>query len=325
MKKKIAILLGGDSSEYVISEKSGTEIYKILKDSDYEPFRIRVRNNKWTCILDNDKEVELDLNTFRVPVSRGKFLSFDYAFIIIHGTPGEDGKVQAILDSHGIPYNTSGVLSSALSFNKFFCKTYLKSYDILTPECYLYKKGEDLDIDKIISVTGLPVFVKPNNGGSSFGTSKVNREEEMEHAIEIALKEDPEVIIESYVKGTELSCGLVKTSSESIVFPVTEIATKNEFFDFEAKYTEGITDEITPARVPEEVQLRCQKIASSVYDYLDCRGVVRVDFILRGNQLYFLELNSVPGMSRESIVPKQIRANRMTVIEILEKIIRDSI
>ena len=317
----IAVLLGGDSSEYQVSEKSGSEIHKHLKLAGHSAFKIRVKNNTWTCLFEDGREQDVSLKDFSVSPSKAKKIAFDFAFIIIHGTPGEDGKLQALLDIHGIPYNTSGVLSSALSFNKFACKTYLKSFDILTPESFLYRKGKTIDLQTIINQTGLPVFVKPNNGGSSFATTKVSKEEDLTAAIEEALKFDEEVIIESYVKGIELSCGLLKTKEEEIVFPVTEIVAKNEFFDYESKYTEGMT----PARIDKDIQQKCQKIASDIYDHLNCKGIVRADFILRGNQLYFLELNSVPGMSKESIVPKQIRAMNYQENEILEKIIRDCI
>jgi len=324
MSKNIAILQGGDSSEYIISEKSAEEIYLHLKNVGFSPFRIRVRNGKWSYIPEKGKQSQLNLNDFSLELD-GQKIFFDFAFIIIHGTPGEDGKVQSVLEMHKIPYNTSGVLSSALSFNKYACKLYLKNNNILTPEAYLYRKGDPINVEKIIDKTGLPCFIKPNNGGSSFGISKVSSRENIESGIIEALKEDPEVIIESFVKGVEISCGLLKTSSEEIVFPITEIVTKNEFFDFEAKYTKGMAEEITPARIPEETKNQVQAIASEIYDNLNCKGIVRIDFILKGNQIYFLELNSVPGMSRESILPQQIRALNLTVEEVILKIINEGI
>jgi D-alanine-D-alanine ligase len=189
----------------------------------------------------------------------------------------------------------------------------------------LLKKGVEYSEITIKETVGLPCFVKPNNGGSSFGTSKVNKTEDLENAIKEAFREDDEVLVETYIKGTELSCGLLKTKKEEFIFPVTEIVSKNEFFDYEAKYTEGKAEEITPATVPEEIHKRCRQLSSEIYDHLNCRGIVRVDFILKGNQLYFLELNSVPGMSRESIVPKQIRAMGFSVEDIIEKVIEDTI
>jgi len=324
MSKNIAILQGGDSSEYIISERSAEEIYHHLKNLGLSPFRIRVRNGKWSYIPEKGKQKQLDLNDFSLELDSGQKIFFDFGFIIIHGTLGEDGKIQSILEMHKIPYNTSGILSSALSFNKFACKQYLKN-NILTPEAYLYRKGDEINVEKIIEKTGLPCFIKPNTGGSSFGISKVSDRENIESGILEALKQDPEVIIESFVKGIEISCGVLKTSTEEIIFPITEIVTKNEFFDFEAKYTTGMADEITPARIPEETKNQVQSIASEIYDNLNCKGIVRIDFILKGNQIYFLELNSVPGMSRESILPKQIRALNLKVEDVLLKIINDGI
>ena len=325
MNKNIAILQGGDSSEYIISEKSAKEIYLHLKKAGLSPYRIRVRNGKWTYLPEKGDNKELDLNDFSLKINNGEKILFDYAFIIIHGTPGEDGIIQALLEMHNIPYNTSGILSSALSFNKFACKVFLKNKNILTPESFLYRKGDEIDIEKIIAKTGLPCFIKPNNGGSSFGISKVSLNEDIEGGIIEALKEDSEVIIESFVKGIELSCGHLKTHSEELIFPVTEIIPKNEFFDFEAKYKKGMSDEITPARISEDIKNQAQSLASKIYDDLNCRGIVRIDFILKGNQLYFLELNSVPGMSKESIIPKQIRALGLKVEDVLLKIINDSV
>lgn len=325
MGKNIVILQGGDSSEYIISEKSAKEIYLHLKKAGLSPFRIRVRKGKWTYLPEEGETKELDLNDFSLKINNGKKIFFDFAFIIIHGTPGEDGKIQALLEIHNIPYNTSGILSSALSFNKYACKVFLKNKNILTPESFLYRKGDKIDIEKIITKTGLPCFIKPNNGGSSFGISKVSINEDIEAGIMEALKEDSEVIIESFVKGIELSCGLLKISSEEYIFPITEIIPKNEFFDFEAKYKKGMSEEITPARIPEDIKNHAQSIASEIYDDLNCRGIVRVDFILKGNQLFFLELNSVPGMSKESIIPKQIRALNLKVEDVLLKIINEGL
>ena len=324
MKKRIAILSGGDSSEYEISVKSAGQIMTWINSSKYIPYPVTVKANNWMARLENGEELPVDLRDFSIKVN-GKKVSFDYAYIIIHGNPGENGKIQAYLELQNIPYNTSGVLSSSLSFNKYACKMYLRNFGVLTPEAIMIHKNTPFRPEIITDRVGLPCFVKPNNGGSSFGTSKVNRYEDLEKAIEFAFNEDDEVIIESYVKGTELSCGLLKTKTEEIIFPVTEIVSKNEFFDYEAKYSPGMSEEITPATVSEELQKKCRNIASEIYDHLMCKGIVRADFIARGNQLYFLELNSIPGMSKESIVPKQIRSMGLSVEEIIEKVISDTI
>jgi len=320
MLRNIAIVGGGDSSEYVISVKSAAQILELINKNKYHPFPVTVRGTEWFAKMPDGSDTPVDIRDFSI-CPDGKKIRFEYAFIIIHGTPGENGKLQAYLDIQKIPYSTSSVLSSALTFNKFFCKIYLKNFGITTAEAVLISKNKEFSNDTIIDKVGLPCFVKPNNGGSSFGTSKVNKAEEMEKAINEAFKEDDEVIIESYVKGRELSCGLLKTGSEEIIFPITEITTTNEFFDYEAKYTEGKSEEITPAIISEEISKRCRQMASEIYDHLNCRGIVRIDFIVRGNQIYFLELNSIPGMSRESIVPKQIRAMGLKVEDIIDKVI----
>jgi D-alanine-D-alanine ligase len=323
MQRNIAIIGGGDSSEYVISVKSAEQILELINKDKFRPFPVTVRGTEWITKMPDSTEIPVDLRDFSI-CPNGEKIRFDYAYIIIHGTPGENGKLQAYLDMQKIPYNTSPVLSSALSFNKYVCKTYLRNFGITTAEAVLINKNEKYLKEEIIDRVGLPCFVKPNNGGSSFGTSRVNKAEEMEKALTEAFKEDDEVIIESFLKGTELSCGLLKTRNEEIIFPITEIVSSNEFFDYEAKYTEGKAEEIIPARVSDDITRRCRQMASEIYDYLYCRGIVRIDFIVRGNQIYFLELNSIPGMSRESIVPKQIRSMGLKVEDIIEKVIEDT-
>lgn len=325
VKKNIAILFGGDSAEYVISEKSAGQVYNILQASAYQIFMIRVKENHWALITEDGQEYPVDLNDFSVSRNDKTKIFFDFAFIIIHGTPGEDGKLQAFLDMHKVPYNTPGVFVSALTFNKYACKLYLRNFHVLTPEAVLHTSGQDIFVEAIIRKTGLPCFVKPNNGGSSFGTTKVLKQEDLKDAVQEAMIHDKEVIIESFVKGTELSCGVLKTKSREYIFPVTEIVPKNDFFDYEAKYIAGMADEIVPARIEQELQEKCQSISSEIYDHLGCKGLVRMDFILRGNQIFFLEVNIVPGMSQESIVPKMIRANGYSEREILEAIIGEGL
>ena len=212
-------------------------------------------------------------------------------------------------------------LSSALTFNKYTCKTFLKQHQVLTPEARLVKKDMEADLEEISDIVGIPCFVKPNNGGSSFGTTRVMKFEHLEQAIETALKEDGEVIIERYIKGTEVTCGLMKTKDGFTVFPITEIVTDNEFFDYEAKYTRGKANEITPARLDEDMTKKCQQAASLIYDLTFSSGIVRVDFIIKGNQLYFLELNSIPGMTAESIVPQQVECMGVPMEVIFQQVI----
>ncbi len=322
MKKVIAILAGGTSSEYVISVKSAEEIKKYFNTDKYIPYTIMVKGWRWKAVLSDSSETEVDMNDFSFETPQGR-IKPDYAWIIIHGTPGEDGKIQAFLDMLHIPYNTGGVLSSALTFNKYVCKMYLKNSGILTASSMLVTGDSRPSPEEIARRLGMPCFVKPNSGGSSFGTSRVNKVDDFDKALDSAFKEDPEVIIESFVKGTELTCGVLKTKDEELILPVTEVVSRKEFFDFEAKYTVGMADEITPARISGDITARCQQLASQIYDLTFCRGLVRVDFILKDNALYFLEINTVPGMSRESIVPKQIRAAGMQEEEIIALVMGD--
>ncbi len=317
----IAVLAGGDSSEYGISVKSGKEIVKWLEKTGYNPFLVIVQASSWT-VMNGDKEHDVDMNTFSFSEGKKK-TRFDYAWNVIHGTPGEDGKVQGYLDMMNVPYSCSGLLSSALTFDKFISKTYLKQFGILTAESKLLKRNEEYNIEEIIETVGLPCFVKPNRGGSSFGTTKVSQSEKLEAAIEAALTEDSEVLIESFIKGSELTCGLLKTGGEELIFPLTEIISETEFFDYEAKY-KGLSEEITPARIDPELAKKCQGLASNIYDHSQSKGIVRIDFIIKGNQLYFLELNSIPGMTKESIIPQQIRAMGLKVETVLQKVIEAS-
>jgi D-alanine-D-alanine ligase len=268
--------------------------------------------------------VPLDKNSFSVKLNR-KVISFDFIWNTIHGTPGEDGKLQGCFDMAGIPYNCSNHLSSALTFNKYTCKSFLMHHRVLTPEACLVKRKLEPDLEAIAEVVGFPCFVKPNSGGSSFGVAKVVRFEELKPALDEALLEDSEAIVERYIKGTEVTCGLMKTEDEFTVFPITEIIPKNEFFDYEAKYTEGKAEEITPARIPIGLAGQCEDLAKKIYDLTDCSGMIRSDFIIKGNQIYFLELNSIPGMSEESIIPQQVEKAGMKVEEVLQQIINDKL
>lgn len=318
----IAVLAGGDSSEYGISVKSGKEVVKWLEKAGYTPYLVFVQGSSWTVSRD-EKDYTIDMNTFSISEGKKK-IHFDYAWNVIHGTPGEDGKIQGYLDMMGIPYSCSGLLSSALTFDKSMSKTYLRQFGIMTAESKLMERNEDYNIEEIIEAVGLPCFVKPNRGGSSFGTTKVSQSENLEAAIEAALTEDTEVLIESYLKGTEVTCGLLKTNTDELVFPLTEIISQTEYFDYDAKY-KGLSEEITPARLEPEISKKCQRLASKIYDYTQSRGIVRIDFIIKGNQLYFLELNAIPGMTKESIVPQQIRAMGLKVETVLQKVIEEYI
>ena len=319
----IAIFCGGDSSEFEISVKSANQVKRWLEMAGHSCFLVEVKKGHWTVLFE-DQRVPLDKNSFSVKLNR-KVISFDFIWNTIHGTPGEDGKLQGCFDMAGIPYSCSNHLSSALTFNKYTCKSFLMHHRVLTPEACLVKRKLEPDLEAIAEVVGFPCFVKPNSGGSSFGAAKVVRFDELKPALDKALLEDNEAIVERYIKGTEVTCGLMKTGDKFTIFPITEIIPKNEFFDYEAKYTEGKAEEITPARIPIGLAGQCEDLAKKIYDLTDCSGMIRSDFIIKGNQIYFLELNSIPGMSEESIIPQQVEKAGMKVEEVLQLIIKDKL
>jgi D-alanine-D-alanine ligase len=322
MKKTIAIITGGDSSEVVISLRSAEQVKICLDNKGYQTYIVFIKKNDWHVKFD-DQQIPINRHDFSFTLDHQK-ITFDYAFFAMHGPPGEDGKLQAYFDLLEIPYNTSGVLSLALTFNKYSCKSFLSQCGVNTPRALLLKKIEDIDTKSIISEIGLPCFIKPNCGGSSFGVSKISSSDELQNALQIALKEDTQVLVEEFIGGTELTCGLVKLTDRELIFPVTEVISKKDFFDYEAKYTYGMAEEFTPARITEELSKQCQVIASRIYDYLDCRGLVRIDSILSNGEFYFLELNGIPGMTKKSIIPQQIRVFGLTVEEVYDMIIRDT-
>jgi len=325
MKKNIALLLGGDSAEAVISEKSAVQVLQYLDSDLYDVYPITVKGTSWTY-HHHDVVIAVDKNDFSLPTDECR-IHFDCAVPLIHGTPGEDGRLQAYFELTKIPYITSGVLASSLTFNKHACKTYLNSLGILFPKGKLIRKGEIFNIQELCSILGLPCFIKPNNGGSSFGVSKIKSGNELLPALDAAFAEDAyEVLVEEYIEGTEITCGLVKLGEEILVLPITEIVSKKDFFDVEAKYTAGMSDEITPARISETLRADCEILSTAIYKYLNCRGIVRIDYIVRDGQLYFLELNTVPGMSAASIIPKQIKEmGIITIKELYTKLINEAI
>jgi len=323
MKKNIAIITGGDSSELVISLKSAGQVSRHLDPVKYNSWIVYIRENDWHVKLEGASEIAVDKDNFSFE-EEGKEIRFDYAFIAMHGPPGENGELQEYFDAMGIPYSSSGAGSLAVTFDKHASKSLLREKGLLTANDVLIRKGDHLDRDSMLAEVGLPCFVKPNRGGSSFGVSRVNRAEDLEMAVKQALNEDEEVLLESFLEGPELTCGVLKTPSKEFIFPVTEIITHNEFFDYEAKYTAGMAEEITPARIKGGIAENCQEISSAIYDIFNCRGIVRIDFILHEGKLYFLELNGVPGMSAESIIPKQIQTLGFTEDEIYNLIIEET-
>lgn len=319
--KTIAIAAGGDSSEFEISVKSANEVGKVLS-AKYIVYTIIIRGTTWYWEDQKGRYHNIDKNDFNLVVDESR-VRFDGVFIAIHGTPGENGLLQGYFDMMGIPYTSCNAFCSALTFNKQACKLFLKEYGITMANAVLLRKGEKMDLLNIVKQFGLPCFVKPNDSGSSFGVTKVKQKEELLPAIETAFKESDEVLIEAFMNGREVACGVVKTKNKTIVLPVTEIISKNEFFDYEAKYTPGKSDEVTPADMPLSITNEIQRISTLVYDLLGCKGIVRVDFIVIGEKPFFIEINTVPGMTKESIVPKQAEAAGISLEELYSMVVEN--
>jgi D-alanine-D-alanine ligase len=325
-KKNIALVTGGDSGESVISLASAKIIGKNIDQEKFNVFTILVSGKNWKYIDAKGKKSDVDKNDFSI-LSAGKRIKFDAVFLAIHGTPGEDGKLQGYFDMMGIPYTFSGVISSSITFSKNYSHALAGYYGATIAKSFLIKPDEKYTVDDILKVTGLPCFVKPNNGGSSIGITKVKKRTAMGKAIAVALKEDAEVQVEEFIKGPEITCGILQKGSELIALPVTEIVPKggHEFFDYEAKYKKDMADEIIPARVPEEIHKKCKKMSMHLFRKFNCRGVARFDYIVKNNKLYFLEVNTIPGLSAASIVPKQAKAYGISLKELFSILIENVI
>jgi D-alanine-D-alanine ligase len=324
MKKNIAVVYGGDSSEFVVSVKSSKNVFESIDSAIYNVWKVQLQGQNWD-VLENDQVIAaVDKNDFSF-VKDGQKIKFDFAYITIHGTPGEDGKLQGYFEMVKVPYSTCGVYSSALTFNKYFCSNYLRNFGIPMAKSVRLFKGDSVNADQLIEELGLPLFVKPNAGGSSFGVTKVKEKNQLLGALEMAMKESHDILVEQFIDGKEFTCGLVKLSEQELIFPVTEVIPQNEFFDFEAKYTAGKTDEITPARISPEMTTKIQQLSSRIYDLCDCSGIVRIDYILKNGEFYFLEVNTTPGMTATSFVPQQIAAMNRKLGDILGLIIQDKL
>ncbi len=322
-KKNIAVIYGGDSSEIVVSQKSAQGVLSFIDNDKYNTFPVLITNKKWVAEI-NEKEFPINKDDFSFVFDDDK-ISFDCAYITIHGTPGEDGKLQGYFDIIGLPHSTCSVLAASLSFNKFACNTYLKGFGVAVSDSILIRKGTSYSVENIIDTIGLPCFIKPNAGGSSFGITKAKQISDISAGISKALEESNEVIIEKFIEGHEFTCGVYKTLNKETIFPITEVIPANEFFDFEAKYNAEKATEITPARLPKETTERIQKITSLIYDILGCKGIVRVDYILKENNIVLLEVNTTPGMTATSFIPQQIKAADLDIKEVFNEIIEDSI
>jgi D-alanine-D-alanine ligase len=310
MKKNIALLAGGYSGEYVISLGTARTIEANLDHDLYRVFKIVVTREGWWHETEAGEKLPLDKNDFSLQVD-GEKIMFDCAFIAIHGTPGEDGRMQGYLDMVNIPYTTCNAIVSAITFNKSYCNKVVKDFGVVGIANGVHLiKGEPYNLGSILETLKLPLFVKPNESGSSLGVSKVKIVEELMPAIEKAFSEDNQVLIEEFIEGRELTIGVYRIDGVLETLPPTEIISQNEFFDYEAKYTPGVTNEITPAKISDTILQQLQGKASNIYRHLNCRGIVRMDFILQigTNKLYFLEVNTMPGQSENSIVPQQVRA-----------------
>ena len=323
-KKNIAIVAGGDSSEYVVSVRSGANVLKAIDQELFTPWLVRMKGEEWIVLDGENKLMDVDKSDFSFTFN-GQKCKFDYAYIIIHGTPGEDGLLQGYFEMLHVPYSSCDVQSSALTFNKFFCNNYLRSFDIQMAQSVRLIIGEKYSAEQIIASLSLPLFVKPSAGGSSFGVTKVKEAKDLVEAVNKALDESPEAIIEQFIEGKEFTCGVVKTGQRKLVLPVTEVIPKNEFFNYESKYIPGMAEEITPARISEELTLKVQALSSRIYDLCSCSGIVRIDYILKGDTFYFLEVNTVPGMTETSFIPQQIKAMGMNLTDLLTDIIQDGL
>lgn len=324
MKKKIAIIAGGNSSEVIVSLKSAQGIYSFIDKKNYEIYIVTLIEKKWSVKLEDETEVDIDKNDFSFILNGEKTL-FDFAYITIHGTPGENGILQGYFDLIGLPYSCCGVLAAAITFNKFTCNQYLKGFGIPVAPSILLRKNEHIQNTVVVEKIGLPCFIKSNVGGSSFGVTKVKEEKQIQPAIEKAFAEGNEVIIEGFLQGTEVTCGMYKTHEKTQVFPITEVVSANEFFDFDAKYNGQVT-EITPARIPQEVTNHIQQLTNQLYDILGCKGIIRADFIInKQNVPYLLEVNTTPGMTPTSFIPQQVKAAGMAISSVMEDIIENKL
>ena len=322
MKKNIVIVAGGDSSEVIVSLKSAEGIYSFLDKEKYNVYIALVKKGEWAVKLPNGEYTPIDKNDFSFHED-GQVRHFDFAYITIHGTPGEDGRLQGYFDMIEMPYSSSGMFVSALTFNKYACNHYLKDFGVKIAESIHLFKGQTVAEEEVLNRLGLPVFVKPNDGGSSFGVTKVKELSALQPAIDKAFEEGKEVVIESFIDGTEVTCGCYKTAKKEAVFPVTEVVTDNEFFDFDAKYN-GQVQEITPARISVELTEKIQRETSRIYDILGAKGLIRVDYIIPADgEPKLLEINTTPGMTATSFIPQQVRAAGLDIKNVLTEIIEN--
>lgn len=325
-KPRVAVVAGGYSGEYQVSLWSAGGILSWLDRNLFEPYLVRIERDGWWVEVSEGKTEAVDLDRFGFCLE-GQEVAFDYALITVHGTPGENGLLQGYFDMKGIPYNTGGVLTEALTFNKYYCNRYLATHEgIRVAQALRLKRSQTLpSLDDIVAQLGLPLFVKPNTGGSSVATSRVEQVQDLQAAIDTAFAESHEILLERFISGTEVTCGCFSLGGRVQALPVTEVVTKNKFFDFDAKY-KGEVEEITPARISDELTERIQRLTQAIYEYVDARGIIRVDYIIEPDGVpTLLEVNTTPGMTPTSFIPQQIAAAGLDISQILSAIIQEGL
>ena len=325
-KRNIAIVCGGDSSEHDVSLRSAQGLYSFFDKAKYNVYIVDVKGTDWHVNFNDGATAAIDKNDFSFKCN-GKRVFFDYAYITIHGQPGENGVMQGYFDLIHLPYSTSGVLVEAMTFDKFVLNNYLRSFGVRVADSILLRRGEDYDEEEIEQRLGMPCFVKPAADGSSFGVSKVKNADRLAPALRVAFMESNEVMIEKFIDGVEISQGIYKTRDKEVVLPATEVVTKNEFFDYDAKYN-GQVQEITPARLSPETAAKVAAETSRIYDILHANGIIRIDYIIakdeQGNDLiYMLEINTTPGMTATSFIPQQVRAAGLDIKDVLSEIVEN--
>ncbi len=323
LKPHVAIVYGGYSSEAVVSEKSLAGLLSFIDAERFNLIPVFISHAEWSAV-EGEKRYEIDRSDFSY-LRDTERVKVDFAYITIHGEPGENGWLPGYFEMIGLPHSTCPAITSAMTFDKYVCNSYLRGFGIDVADSVMVRKGEQFDSKTIAARLGLPCFVKPATSGSSFGVSKVEVVEDIAQAVEKALTESDKVVIESYLDGVEVTCGLYSTQSRTVVFPLTEVVCESGIFDYDAKYTPGGAKEITPARVPDEVRDEVQRIAKRVYSIMDMKGIARIDFIIVGNRPYLLEVNTTPGMTASSFIPQQIRAAGLPIADVFTEIITDII
>jgi len=320
MKKNIAVIWGGDSSEYVVSVKSGRNIFNSIDTELFTPWLIRMRFEEWNVMDGETMIAAVDKSDFSFVIN-GEKIKPEYAFIMIHGTPGEDGVLQGYFDLLNIPYSATRVYASALTFHKFYCDNFLRAFNITMARAAYFQKGDSIEPKKLVEEFGLPMFIKPSAGGSSFGVTKVKSEDQILAAVEAAYAESDDCLVEEFIDGMELAVGVCELNGKIVPFLPTEVIPKGDFFDYDSKYLAGGATEITPARISEEKIKECQDLTVKLYKLIGCHGIVRIDFILKNNEFYFLEINTIPGMTETSFIPQQLNAMGLSLRDIVSQII----